>query len=192
MTNILQSVALALGAKFDDSQFEFDHSVSRGYITMPDGVKFFVVSGDYHNKDKISIRPSYPYHIENVNEGLRHTEQRAFDNSLSYPDNGFAGIKVSNTKSAEQIAKDITRRFLPVYTPLYAMALEFCKARKEHFSKQGYLESLAKELLVPFSYNGESSFKISIRNVSSGTVCIQIDNLDEKTLRDLAEALKNI
>ena len=193
MTNILKSVADSLGATFDGGKYSnCDYFAPRGYITMPDGVTFFVITGDYGNKDKIVISPSYPDSIEDSSGKMRYTGQRSFDNSLHYPDTGFSGIKVSNTKTPEQIAKDITRRFLSVYNPLYAMSLEYCKHRKEYYSKQGYLENLAKELLQPFVYRGETSFKALIRTVSSGKVSISIDDLDEKELRDLAAFLKTL
>jgi len=56
-------------------------------------------------------------------------------------------INVDPTKSAEQIAKDITRRLLPLYLPMWTKAAERQRQREKYASAQA---TLSDEILALF------------------------------------------
>lgn len=90
--------------------------------------------GGYGNNGRIEVRPDYPTYR---NEAGNHVtvQQRIFDRDCKYNDPQFTGIGVSETKKPELIAKDIERRFLSVYRPLYAKAMQYCQEQRAYYSK---------------------------------------------------------
>ena len=71
-----------------------------GELKGPGDVCAWVRNGGYQNKEKIKVFGDYPR--DNKGQGQANTDQRV-------------QISVSETKTPDQIARDIQRRFLPDY-----------------------------------------------------------------------------
>jgi hypothetical protein len=179
---MFQAIASVLGASFENMDM---CDQDRGHITMPDGVRFFVITGGYSYKGKVHVSPSYPQYISNEHGGKRSAGQRDFDHSLHYPDTGFDGINISSSKTPEQIAKDIQRRFLPVYVPLYAQAVAYCEKQAAYWKNKTSLDKTARDLIKPIS-------RLHLDYVSESEVTVKVSGLDADKLQRLCEFLKTI
>lgn len=80
------------------------------YITFPDGVQMFCSAGGYGNAGRIEFSGSWPSYTRPEAGSCIVTPREIYENNqkLESP-----SIKVSESKTPEQIAKDITRRLLP-------------------------------------------------------------------------------
>jgi len=138
------SIAAALGWSVEQP-----HEGSANYFRLisPDGVVISMSIGGYAFKGRISFGCAYPWHQTDQYGGTRHTFQRDFDRSLAYNVAPWDGITVADTKSPEQIAKDINRRFLPVYLPLWAEAVKYCAEKAAYWVKRNGAEEAIKEAI---------------------------------------------
>lgn len=179
-----QAIAEKLGA-----QFMPGCELDRGRFVMADGVEFFAISGGYNYKGKIHITTSFPAHVVNERGESRGTCQRDF---MPYGSPHFDGINVSDAKTPEQIAKDIQRRFLPEYVPLYQKAVAYCDEQKTYWEKRGNLLTLVNECLKPFGYSSGKKIQARADYVAKDYANVVIENLDADRLQKLAAFLHSL
>ena len=104
----VKQVGTVLNMELEDKGDEF----SRNYAVLKNGTREISFSnGDYQREDKFHISGIYPRNYKR--EYMVH----------SYSEKS-PSINVSEKKTAEQIAKDIQRRFLPHYEELLKKVLE--------------------------------------------------------------------
>jgi len=99
-----------------------DRPESSYYITLADGVQIFARIGGYGNEGRVSFSGSWPSYKRPEGGSCVVIPRDIYENgqSLESPD-----ITVADTKTAEQIAKDIERRLLPSLRHVWLA----CKAR---------------------------------------------------------------
>src|SRR5438874_4007196 len=176
----LAAVAAALGATFENGSEDSDSA--RGRVVMPDGLKFFMITGGYSHKGKIHIDSSFPNYQHHADGGMRAMSQRdIMPGNTDY----FDGINVSDTKTPEQIAKDITRRFLPVYAPIWARAVDYVAKQAAYWQGYNDVAKVAEEVLTPFGYSNKV-VQARVNYNNGRTVRVEVDNLDADKLRKLA------
>lgn len=179
---LLNAIAAALGATF--APIEGD--AARGYITMPNGVRFFLMNGGYAYKGKVHIAPSYPL------DDNRYVGQRDFDKNLGYNDKPFDGINVTDSKAPAQIAKDIQRRFLPTYEPLYRMSAEYVTRNAESRKHQEDLTALVETKLKPFGYGSGKGFTAEAAYIGRDYVTVKINDLTTAKFLRLVDFLNTL
>lgn len=111
MRDKITAVAAALGGRV-----RFLHDRGQHYaqdeatITLPDGVQMFLRPGGYGNEGRIHASGSYPSYerVEHGREIVTPGDIYEGGKRLESP-----SITVADTKTPEQIAKDIERRLLP-------------------------------------------------------------------------------
>ena len=129
-------LASILGGTFEPIKPEFKYEgEQRGHITV-DGVRFFINTGGYYLKGKVKVSTSYPYHRADITPNSRtYTQENYFNPEIEYPATcTLSSIKFSASKTEEQAAKDIQRRFLTEYKRLYAMAVKYCEEQEAYWN----------------------------------------------------------
>ena len=163
MLELIANVASSLGANFEPMLWDGD---AQGYIVMPDGVKMFVHAGGYGNVGKIIFSDSFPKHVADIHGLLQYTGTRNFSSG------DFDGIKVSDNKSPEQIAKDVARRFLPTYAPLYAQSVEWCGKQADYWKKKNEMSLLGEQLFgnikyAQVAYVGDTTLRVNVSELTA-------------------------
>lgn len=190
MTTDLNKVALweiakALGATYEQSYADDE---KRGVFTMPGGVKFFAVMDGYQNVGKIRFSPVFPS-VQAREDGTMTTmSQKTFD----YNGPVFDGIKVSATKTPEQIARDIERRFLPTVNELQVKALAYVERQAAYFKNKNEIAAIATEAFKPFGYNSKRGFTAEITYISESYVRVKLDDLNADKVQKLAAFLETL
>lgn len=181
----LAAISNALGATFTDGSEDSDSA--RGRITMPDGVKFFIGTGGYSYRGKVHVSSSFPHYQHKADGSMRSMSQTdIMPSNADY----FDGINASATKTPEQIAKDITRRFLPVYAPMWAKALAYVQRQADYWKQYNSLAAVAEEVLKPLDYRHATPCRV---DYMGGDYCrVSVDNLDADKLRKLAAFLSTL
>lgn len=105
---VAQTIAILLGGAVKDTPLSEDYWCNtRQTISFDDGRAIDLVFQEYNNKGKLRVYGNMP----------RNASGRTFGKSAG-------GINVSTSKTPQQIAKDIARRFMPEYTTCYAKAVQ--------------------------------------------------------------------
>lgn len=167
-----EAIARELGGTFENRD---EHSPGNGKVTMPDGLVFWLSVGGWSGHDKVHAGTHYPMHetgANRMNGNTRYktgTSQRDFDRTLRHDSPVFNGINLSIEKTPQQAAKDILRRFLPTYAPLYAQAVEYCRKQSEYLDAWEANNTAANEaargtsgLSVDYVSRDYVQFKVSV------------------------------
>lgn len=159
-----EAIAKALGWTLEQP-----HEGNSNYyrLVSPEGVTISMNVGGYAYKGRISFGTLYPQHQSDQHGATRYTSQRDWDRSLPYNQSGWDGITVADTKSPEQIAKDLNRRFLPVYLPLWAEAVKYCAQQASYWARRSSHEAAIKEAVkgvagLNISYMGSDYARLEI------------------------------
>ncbi len=127
------AIALFYTILKDDEESKYEHRADLRNKKGDEGLR--IVNGSYASRNRLVIRGHYPADYK----GRYH---------LSGGD-GAPQITIDETKSAEEIVNDITRRFLPGYKETLALVLERnAQWKAEEESKEKALRLLAKALGV--------------------------------------------
>jgi hypothetical protein len=189
MESLLQAVATALNAQYEP--LSLGPNRTGGHIEMHNGVRFFITTGGHAHKGKVRINPSYPSYTDDKGTA-RCVAQRDFDQSLSWNVLGLGGINISDTKTPEQIAKDIMRRFMPEYEPIYRKAVAYCEAEAKYVKDKQLIEDVVKSALRPLNHASLSVIKAEVGYIGSTYVDIRVSHLSANQVVRLAEFLKNL
>ena len=159
--NKAREVMKALGATLDEKS---EHTVEG---TLPTGESFYIscFGGSYGDKGKFQVRGNYSYDPRDCG-AIEYEESR--------PE-----IGVSRSKTVEQIAKDIQRRFLPKFLEVEAI----CKAYKD--KKTSRIATRDAALSEIAEYVGTTYHKPDWRD-SSGTESVGFSHV--ANLRGKAES----
>lgn len=174
-----KAICLAIGGEFSAPHAE---SEAYFYCTMPDGVRFSIRLGGWAFKGRVSFGPAYPKYVSDENGGTRQCIQRDFDLGLRYSESGFDGITVSDTKTPEQMAKDIRRRFLPTYVDLWPKAVSYCDEQAAYWSARGDAKQQIENAL---RFN--SGYRIS--HFSRDSASIELYAVTPEMAKKIAEIL---
>lgn len=176
---ICQTVALLLGGDLEPPNPDKEHGYNWHYnITFPDGSGICIAAKVWANKGKLSVSGEYP----------RDRSGRRFCDK--YPES----INVSETKTPEQIAKDIQRRFMPEYKVAYAGAIEAKQRNDDYHSKVNATKDLLCSIQgVTRSTHDEQRLYISTGNIGGTITYISSDGTCSLELRNVkAELLKHL
>ena len=160
---------------------------NRATFVTPEGNKFYASADGYGYKGKIKFMPSWPEHVINESMGTRATSQSDFN----YNQACFNGVMVSMSKSADQIVKDLNRRFFPEVKPLWEKAVAYCARQEAHYKSKACLSEEVTALLKPFGY-GKSNVRAEVHYQGSDYTDIRISDLKIEQIRKLAEFLHTL
>lgn len=187
---LFASIAAALGCTIVPVKGH-DVSTDRDSATFvtPEGHQFYAVTGGYAHKGKVHISICFPQHVVDESGAMRNTGQSNFQ---SYNAPYFDGINVSATKTGEQIAKDIQRRFMPTAIELWKACEVWCKAQADYYGNKAVFKDEVVKLLEPHSYGGASTIKTELRYVGKDYASIVLDSLNIEQVRKLAAFLATL
>ena len=158
-------------------------------ITLADGVRFHASADTYGSKGRLNVSPDYPSHARTSRGEVDTavTIQRDFDRSIRYDSPAYGGITIAYSKPPAVIAKDIERRFLPTYRPLYAMALDYCAQCKASAEETLSTAERAKRAIM-----GISSPWFRIETTSDNMVHVRSHYLDIGIYEKLCELQRTL
>lgn len=189
----LENIATKLGFTFKRDEERYHRAWLRG--EREDGLKLHLDANGYHTKGKVGAGVSFP---EGIDGGCPlDSKDRPQD------------IKISLTKSDDQIVKDIQRRLLPQAE----IALKTCKAKieKQKEAKQSrtsMIEVASKILEIPYdqprdasgnlritSYQGDESNVGSLSvetNYYGNEAKIELNWVKKEALETILKAIKSV
>jgi len=131
MRNKMIVIAAALGATAPRFIYDETASAADCTMTLADGVKLFVRAGGYGIEGRIEFSGSYPSYVKPEGGRTIVTPGDIYENGarLTSP-----SITVADSKTPEQIAKDVERRLLG--TLRLREIWHKCKARCERYTVQ--------------------------------------------------------
>ncbi len=187
---LFASIAAALGCTIVPVK-AYDSFTDRDSATFmtPEGHQFYAVTGGYAHKGKVHISICFPQHIVDESGAMQGTSQRSFQ---SYNAPHFDGINVSASKTGEQIAKDIQRRFMPTAMELWAACEVWRMTQAEYYGNKAVFKDEVVKLLEPHSYGGASKVKVELQYVGKDYATIVLDSLNIEQVRKLAAFLATI
>ncbi len=150
------------------------HWNKRAYL-IQDQRKIGIVNGDYQGKDK--------FHIFGVFPTTKKDGQRTYYG-------GDISINVSDTKTPEQIARDIERRFLPAYLPALEQSItQVLKANTYDQKRQANIQKMADYLGVEvrenliYVYNKNKGLNSTIKAYGEDTVNFELEVTPEMAIK---------
>jgi hypothetical protein len=177
MELLINDVARILGGTARDWD-PTERNRERFYITLPDGVEIFVRGGGYGFEGRIEFDGHYPNYIDE--RGSKQTVYPRNCGAIKY-EAAAPSITVSNKKTAEQIAKDIQRRLLPVLVPVWHK----CKAYADRTTEHARILVAARESIAKMS-GGKANDYDRVVHFSNGRVkYIRPASGDEPTTIDI-------
>lgn len=128
-------------------------------LAREDGVSFYIHGPSYQRKDKLYIGGKWP--------------QNPRTNQMAVPYGERPSIGVSPSRSPEQIAREIERRFLPAFVPLYAkMAEQIANDERLNDGAMDLARKVAEVLGKPITKDWRNDVAFS-RYVGPATIDIQ-------------------
>ena len=187
---IITQVAKQLGGVFGcRAEYERD---CYGTVTLSDGVVFWAHVDGYGNQNRIRFSSNYPQHKDSRG-ALTSTLQRDFDRSIGYDKAPFSGITCAKDRPAEAIARDVENRFLKVYRPLYAQALEYCATQVAYYDKLEANKQATTDAFAGLTgYNQDRSWRIEVRHVGSDSTGVALNSLTPDQVKKLAKFLRGL
>ena len=196
---LFEEIKQSLG--WDTLQMQESYHDASGWIKdTPTERSIHIAAGGYGKQGRISISTVYPKWWD----GSTH---------YGYQDSKSYSITVADTKTAQQIIKDIQRRLLPDYEPTLTLFLQHrAESLATHTKRIATLTRIATAIGKTYEYgkecaqgvyqfsgyvpstNGESNYPLGVHEVrvsSSGSIEIRLDGLTEEKALRLIEALKN-
>lgn len=141
----LQAVAALLGGTFAPN--DHDAALVSGYITLASGSSFYAKAGGYNFKDRLGFSPKWPSYV-GADAYTKHISQRDF---MPYNSPFWDGITVADSKTPEQIAKDLQRRFIPTFEEMHAKAVAYCEEHTAYYRDRAATQQRFNEILKPVS-----------------------------------------
>lgn len=150
----IQKVADILGYEMTVPEESFNNQAE----LKKDNIWIHIRNGGYQNQNKITISGSYPRDCHN--QGYSHK-------NLS--------IGCSQDKTAEQIARDIQKRFLPTYLENLQMVIETNKTiQRSADTKHHTIKALADFLGIPSYKDHNNEYSLPIWNVLPGLRSLEV------------------
>lgn len=102
-------------------------------VELADGVRFHMSAGGYGNEGRITFSGDWPSYVK-PDGGLTIVIPRDvwIDNKQLHS----PSISASLTRTVDQIAKDVERRFLPEYRPIWRAVKQRADDQTEYYRKQ--------------------------------------------------------
>lgn len=171
-----------------DREFELTHPHLR---RASDGAELWLGAA-WQDKTRVEVHANWP-------RDARGQEVRPYFSQ--YSDNGAAapGITFAGTKTGAQAAKDIARRFLPVFLPLWEKQAATVRNQEDHRTRRASLAARIAETIggtVQTSRGDEATVQMpytdgrGIRSVEFGSDDREITVTVRCTLEQLAQLAK--
>lgn len=179
------AIAHELGGKYDPRD-----GATWGTITLADGVAFWISGNQFHNKGRAEVSPRFPQH--ETGTGFQHTIQRDFDKAVPYHQPALANITFSLDKAPHLAAREIERRYLKAYRPLYAQAVAWCDSQTAYYSAKRSIEQAARHHLAPVRYSESRRVYADLGYVGGGECTVNVHGLCAADVAKLAEFLAGL
>jgi hypothetical protein len=161
-------------------------------IEREDGASLSIHVEGYRNEGKLTVSGNWP----TLDKPGRNAGTSTF-----YPGRGGFSAKISLTKTSEVIAREIERRVLAKYLPLYQEALAAKNAAIDHYQKTHALgvelariagkrePEDAERVTFKLDLEGDGYGDVTVN--SPGSVSIEIRSTNPETARRVLAALKS-
>jgi hypothetical protein len=143
-----------------------------------DGAEFYLSSGGYHEKDRVSVGASWPKDATG-----REQQPHFADYSPDFKERPGIGFALS--KTPQQAARDIQRRFLSVYLPQYEKQRANVQGQNDHRANRLNLGTQIAALLggrlnAPRDKYDDKLATVSVMNYDHGITAVEFDNNPDK------------
>lgn len=135
------AAALADGWTLQPIDMDREHTMKVPHVRQASTGAEFWISSSWRNDGKLSVHGSWPKNAHGREEYPYFSQYS--DNGPSSPTIGF-----SRSKSAVLAARDIARRFLPAYLPLYAKQCKIVEGNNDTMSQAKVLAAKIASLLL--------------------------------------------